>query len=49
MRPLGPLPWYWAGAILPPASSAAEDRFDPHALWYRLDRPYSTGTRPEQQ
>ena len=32
MRPLRPLPWYWAGAILPPENSATEGRFDTNAL-----------------
>jgi len=46
---LRPLPWNWAGAILPLASSAAEDRFGTHALRYRIDRVYSTVSYAEQQ
>jgi hypothetical protein len=49
VRPLRPLPWYWAGANLPPASSVAEDRFDTHALRYRLDLIYSTVSPAEPQ
>ena len=48
MRPLRPLQWYWAGAILPSDSSATEDRFDPHALRISTRPPlfywHSSGT-----